>query len=247
LGISQEIGQNADGFRMRLAATGYYTYIKGLMTRRSLPLPNGSYFVWVDGFEYETRAMVNATYGIIKGLSAEVQARYGKNWSLESNLSLTKGGASFEVKDDVGTVVFDTLAPLDHIPPVHGFTSLTFTGQKFKVSAVARYQMAKTPDLYGVSDVKLDGNGNPVLGRSGTEDNLESSYWHINQESGKVVYDGTLAWATYNLYASWSINKTFTLNFAVENILDLHYRPFASGISAAGRNFITSLRVNLGK
>ena len=78
-------------------------------------------------------------------------------------------------------------------------------------------------------------------------DNIEYSYWRINPDNGKVVYDGTLAWTTYNLYASWKINKTFTLNFAVENILDLHYRPFASGISAAGRNFITSLRVNLGK
>ncbi|MCC6727693.1 MAG: TonB-dependent receptor [Saprospiraceae bacterium] len=245
LAIAQQLGQNADGFRMRLSATGYYTYIKGLMTRRSHPLPDGSYIVRVDGFDYETRAMVNATYGIIKGLSFDLQARYEKHWELQSTLSFTKGGASFEVKDGNGDLVFDTLAPLDHIPPVHGFTSLSWTSDKFKFSAVARYQFAKTPDLYGVSDVKLDSNGKPVLGRSGTEDNLEYSYWSL--DNGKVVYDGTLAWTTYNLYASWNITKRFALHFAVENLLDLHYRPFASGISAAGRNFITSFRVNLGK
>jgi hemoglobin/transferrin/lactoferrin receptor protein len=247
LAISQEIGQDANGMRLRLGATGYYTYVQGLMTRRSQPLPDGSNIVRVDGFDYETRAMVNATYGIIKGVGFEAQARFGKHWAMESNLSLIKGGASFEVKDDEGAVVFDTLAPLDHIPPTHGFTSLTYSNDKIKISAVARYQMAKTVDQYGVSGVKLDQEGKPVLSLSGTEDNLEYSYWRINPENGKVVYDGTLAWTTYNLYASWNINKTFTLNFAVENILDLHYRPFASGISAAGRNFITSLRVNLGK
>jgi hemoglobin/transferrin/lactoferrin receptor protein len=151
------------------------------------------------------------------------------------------------VRDDEGAVIFDTLAPLDHIPPVHGLTSLTWQGKKLKLSAVARYQAAKTVDQYGVSDVKLDGDGNPVLGRTGTEDNLEYSYWHINPDNGKVAYDGTLAWTTYNLYTSWNFAKQLTLNFAVENLLDLHYRPFASGISASGRNYIMSLRVNLSK
>ncbi len=244
LSISQEIGKT-NGFRMRLAATGYYTYVQGLMTRRAFNLPDGANLVYLDGIYYETRANVNANKGIIKGFSGEAQLRFGEKWSLETNISYTDGRSSFEVKDDQGVVVFDTLAPLDHIPPVHGFTSLTFQVKKFKVSGMVRYQAAKTIDQYGVSDVKLDGNGKPVIGRSGTEDNLEYSYWHINPDNGKVVYDGTLAWATYNLYASWNLTKRFTLNGAVENITDLHYRPFASGVSAAGRNFILSLRVNL--
>lgn len=247
LSISQEIGQNQEWLRMKAGVTGYYTYVQGLMTRRAQSLPNGSNIVTVDGFDYETRAMVNARHGIIKGVSGEVQARFGQNWSLETNLSFTDGRAYFDVKDDDGVVIFDTLAPLDHIPPVHGFTSLTFQTKKLKISAVARYHAAKTIEKYGVSDVKLNGDGEPVFTLSGTEDNLEYSYWSINPESGKVVQDGTLAWATYNVYASWNLSKIFTLNFAVENITDLHYRPFASGVSAAGRNFITSLRVNFGK
>ncbi len=247
LTISQEIGQDAKGLRMKIGLTGYYTYVKGLMTRRSYPLPDGSYLVNVDGFFYETRAMLNATYGIIKGVSGELQARIGEHWALESMLSYTKGDASFEVKGSDGTVVFDTLAPLDHIPPVHGQTSLTYENKKFKVAAVARYQFAKKLDRYGVSSVSLNSEGKPVLSLSGTEDNLEYSYWHINPDNGKVVYDGTLAWTTYNLYSSYALTKRFSLHLAVENIFDLHYRPFASGISAAGRNFITSVRVNLSK
>lgn len=246
LGISQELGKNADGFRMRLAASAYYTYVKGLMTRRAFPLPDGGNLVELDGILYETRANVNANKGVIKGMSGDLEMRFGKHWELKSVLYLTKGDASFEVKDDQGAVVFDTLAPLDHIPPVHGYTSLTFNTEKIRLSAVARYQGKKGIERYGVSDVSLDSDGNPVLGRSGTEDNIEYSYWQLDG-NGKVVYNGTLAWTTYNLNAAWKFSKSYSLNLSVENIFDLHYRPFSSGLSAAGRNFIVSFRVNVSK
>ena len=32
------------------------------------------------------------------------------------------------------------------------------------------------------------------------------------------------------------------INFAIENIMDTHYRPFSSGVSAAGRNFLMTFR-----
>lgn len=248
IAIGQEFGRNENGkgLKARLDLTGYYTRVKGLMTRRAFPLPDGTNFVVVDGLLFETRANVNANKGIIYGWSGQAQLRFGQYWELESNLSFVRGNASFEVKDDEGKVVFDTLAPLDHIPPVHGFTSLAFETKKIRLAAIARYQGKKGIDLYGVSDVSLDSNGNPKLGRSGTEDNMEYSYWR-RDDDGNIVFDGTLAWTTWNFYASWKMTKWYTLNLAVENIFDLHYRPFASGVSAAGRNFIASFRVNLSK
>jgi hemoglobin/transferrin/lactoferrin receptor protein len=54
----------------------------------------------------------------------------------------------------------------------------------------------------------------------------------------------TPAWQTYNLRASWQVNKNFAASFAVENILDLNYRVFASGISAPGRNLVASVTVS---
>jgi outer membrane receptor protein involved in Fe transport len=38
--------------------------------------------------------------------------------------------------------------------------------------------------------------------------------------------------------------ETLTLQFAVENILDVHYMQFASGISGTGRNFMFSLKAD---
>ncbi len=68
------------------------------------------------------------------------------------------------------------------------------------------------------------------------------------EEKGKThIYttQGTPAWATLNLRISYKFNRYISTNLAVENILDKHYRPYSSGISAAGRNFIISLRATI--
>lgn len=248
LAIGQEVGnmKNAQGIRFRIDLTGYYTYVKGLMTRRAFPLPDGTNLVEVDGLLFETRANVNANKGIIYGWGGHAQLKSGAHWELESVLNFVHGDASFQVKNNEGAIVLDTLAPIDHIPPVHGFTSLAFQTKKIRLAAVVRYQGKKSVEKYGVSDVSLDKDGQPVFGRGGTEDNLEYSYYRID-DSGKAVFDGTLAWTTYNFYASWKLASRYSLHLSMENILDLHYRPFASGVSAAGRNFIVSFRMNMSK
>jgi hemoglobin/transferrin/lactoferrin receptor protein len=247
LHLGQNIGDPTDALRLNIGVTGFYTYVKDIMTRRAFKLPDGTNIVTVDGVDFETRANVNANKGIIKGLSGELQARLGDKWSLESTMTLTRGDVSFTLKDSQGNIVFDGLQPIDHIPPANGFTNLTYQAGRFKASAVARYQLAKTIDRYGVSDLSLGPNGELVIGRGGTEDNLEYAYTHVDPQTGKTVQDGTLAWTTYNLYTSFDISKIFTIHAAVENITDLNYRPFSSGVSAAGRNYIVSLRVNLSK
>ncbi len=51
------------------------------------------------------------------------------------------------------------------------------------------------------------------------------------------------AWYTLNFKGSYEINKYLAANIGVENITNQRYRPYSSGISAPGLNFITSLRV----
>ena len=60
----------------------------------------------------------------------------------------------------------------------------------------------------------------------------------------KATPDGTPAWYTLNLSVSYRFNPTIQLQVQMENIMDLNYRPFASGISAPGRNLIVSFRAN---
>ena len=122
---------------------------------------------------------------------------------------------------------------------------------------------------YGVVQFKLE-EGELVPDRLDGSDNIELSYTtagyffkEVNDNGERRLeptcnnpdaegncegeYVGTLAYTTFNLYTSYQFNDKLSLNVAVENITDLHYRPFASGMSGAGRNIIFSLRATLGK
>ena len=57
--------------------------------------------------------------------------------------------------------------------------------------------------------------------------------------------EGYPSWWTLNTSAQYKVNDNLKIQFGIENILDQHYRTFASGISAPGRNFIISLKGNL--
>ncbi|HET6245495.1 MAG: TonB-dependent receptor [Bacteroidetes bacterium] len=54
---------------------------------------------------------------------------------------------------------------------------------------------------------------------------------------------GAPAWFTLNFRSSLQINDFIQINAGIENILDHHYRPFSSGISAPGRNIFVALRL----
>lgn len=106
--------------------------------------------------------------------------------------------------------------PLSHIPPAYGRAAITFQNDKIRVEGNVQFNAEKPWEDY-------------ALGESDNE----------NQAIFEV---GTPSWMTYNLYTSYELSEKVDVNLAVENIADIHYRPFASGISAAGRNFIISLR-----
>ncbi|MDG1767154.1 MAG: TonB-dependent receptor [Flavobacteriales bacterium] len=52
------------------------------------------------------------------------------------------------------------------------------------------------------------------------------------------------AWYTINMRAMYQINENFSLSCGIENLDDQRYRPYSSGVSGAGRNFYSSLRIN---
>ncbi|MCF8308349.1 MAG: TonB-dependent receptor [Bacteroidales bacterium] len=51
-------------------------------------------------------------------------------------------------------------------------------------------------------------------------------------------------WYTLNFKASYKISESLKINAGVENILDVRYRPYSSGIAAPGRNFKLALQGN---
>jgi len=108
--------------------------------------------------------------------------------------------------------------PLDHIPPLFGLTSLKLELSKFTSEFYARYNAWKH-----IKDYSPSGEDNEAY----------------------ATVDGMPAWFTLNLKTGYQFNRNISLQAGVENILDKHYRNFASGISAPGRNVFVTLRANL--
>jgi hemoglobin/transferrin/lactoferrin receptor protein len=107
--------------------------------------------------------------------------------------------------------------PQDHIPPVYGKTSLKYEHPKFETEVYSLFNGWKR-----IKNYNPDG-----------EDNQQYA-----------TPDGSPSWFTLNWRNSISINKILRLQFAIENIFDRNYRPFASGFSAPGRNFVIALRAS---
>ena len=104
--------------------------------------------------------------------------------------------------------------PLAHIPPTYGDFSLEYHLTDFTIKSAFRFNSAKPLEEFG-----------------GSADNPELA-----------TADGALAWSTINTYVQYDLTESWNISLALENILDKHYRPFASGVSAPGRNLIFSIQ-----
>ncbi|NNE25515.1 MAG: TonB-dependent receptor [Saprospiraceae bacterium] len=105
-------------------------------------------------------------------------------------------------------------SPLGHIPPTYGITKLSYNYKKHSINLLWQYNFHKDIEDFGGS---VD---NPDL----------------------ATPDGSPGWQTLSLQTHWQLTKKLHLTAAMNNIFDLHYRPFASGISAAGRHIVLSLK-----
>jgi hemoglobin/transferrin/lactoferrin receptor protein len=70
-----------------------------------------------------------------------------------------------------------------------------------------------------------------------------SPYGEDNDE--EAMEYGFPSWWTVNLKGGVTVGKRFDFLLAIENLLDQFYKPYASGISAPGRNFIITARFHL--
>jgi hemoglobin/transferrin/lactoferrin receptor protein len=111
--------------------------------------------------------------------------------------------------------------PLDHVPPVFGKTSFLLSMNRFKGEFFVMYNGAKR-----AKDFNLLGEDNQAY-------------------SADPVNGYMPGWYTLNIRTGYQFTKNLQMQVALENILDQHYRVFASNISAPGRNFVVTLRGNL--
>jgi len=105
--------------------------------------------------------------------------------------------------------------PLDHIPPTYGRVGLKHDLKKFTAELFTVFNGWKR-----IEDYNLNGEDNEIY----------------------ATKDGMPAWQIWNINTNYQLTKKLNFSFQIENIADLNYRYFASGISALGRNYIVQAR-----
>lgn len=176
---------------------------------------NGQDSILYDGELSKVQAMTNTSKAKVYGLQIALKAELFKNIYIKSDITFTKG-----VEKDVPT---DEFIPLRHVAPLFGSTSLTYRNKNLHISLKSIYNGMISNSNLAPSEkakahiYKIDKNGKPYCP----------------------------AWHTLNINATLFTQKTFQLTLAIENIFDVRYRPYSSGLVSAGRNYIFSFKYNL--
>jgi len=113
--------------------------------------------------------------------------------------------------------------PMPSILPYFGNHQLVFDHQDLKVSVSHHFSSHKNPHDYSW----------------GGEDGLEETPL-INPEATELVdrFSGSPAWSRFDMSAHYKPDPSMKLSAHLYNIFDIHYKEFASGISAPGRSLM---------
>ncbi|MEM6830028.1 MAG: TonB-dependent receptor [Bacteroidota bacterium] len=157
------------------------------------------------------------TLGVFAKINTGNAQIYGASLVIRTELS-----RDFALENVISFVEGEDIAndqPLRHTTPIFGRTTLIHRIKKFR------------------SEFFVEFNGNR------NRSQIPSS--EIDRKPYLYTSSGSPGWYTLNFKSSYQINTHFRTHFGIENILDTHYRPYTSGISAPGRNFIISLRATI--
>lgn len=182
---------------------------------RAPALFNGSDSIVYDGVYSRVQSQQNISEMRIAGLQATLEWEITDLMRMSSSFNYQKGKEG----DPVTGLYFSPT----HVAPMFGATHLSYRRKNVIVDVYGNYNGAIRYD-----DLPLSERADAHLYAKDSESRPYSP-----------------AWWTLNFKAEISIGSHAYLSGGVENLLDKRYRPYSSGISAPGRNFILSLRAGL--
>ncbi len=164
--------------------------------------------------------IMSKTFAIQNAASANV---YGFNFGFEIKLPYGFGLHS-RFNYQIGYEEMDngTTSRSRHAAPPFGMTKLYYEKNKFKQEIYTQYS-------FGVSNQNLN------------EEEQQKPAIYARDENGKP---NSPAWMTLNYKFLYTFHKNWTLSGGIENLLDLRYRPYSSGLVAPGRNFIMAIKAH---
>lgn len=148
---------------------------------------------------------------------------YGVQASLEFKTSSGFGFFSqFNYQKGEEELDNESTSSLRHAAPWFGMTRLSYTIPKLNVQFYAMYSGEVSYD-----NLSAEGRANDFI--------------FAIDANGRPY---SPSWLTLNFKTLYQLNENLSLSAGIENLTDLRYRPYSSGIVASGRNFILALRAN---
>ena len=215
-----------------------------LKAERSFGIEFGGYFRTKNNIELDFSSYVTYLYNsfirddftLSNGLSeiiydgelSQIQALQNSSKSfiygieIGVNTQLTK---NFSIKSQHNLIAGYELnevpiaMPVRHIPPNYGNLHLIFNKGNISI------------DSYLIYNSKISFNNL-------AESERVKSYMYALDKNGNPY---SPSWMTFNIRSKYSFSEMLNINFSIENITNRLYRPYSSGISAPGLNFIFSV------
>ncbi len=198
---------------VQFEVNAFYTLLDNALVRRPFQLGGQDSIIFNDELS-QVLAVQNIDQVNMYGASFSVRLQLLRDLRLRSDLTYTMGTESDENDGDAPDVRARFAVPL------FGGTHLIYQRRRVRVELFALYNG-------GISAEEL----------SPYEEDKREIY--PLDEQGRAFFQ---SWATLNLMTSYQITPNLQLNAGVENITDLRYRHYSTGIAAPGRNFIVGLR-----
>ena len=176
---------------------------------------NGQDSIDFDGVKSRVEALQNVARATVTGLQVSTEIYLVPSLSLVSHANWISGKETDDASDEQ--------VPLRHAPPFYGSTALRYRVKKITAELNSQYNsQIRNRDLAPSEQLKTD--------------------IYAKDAEGKPYSPG---WYTLNLRGSYQVAKNLLLTAGWENMTNRRYRPYSSGIVAAGSNFIFSIRASL--
>ena len=202
----------------------YYTHLYNSMIRSPFSMtvdsddPSGSSIInqiIYDGELSDIYAIQNTSKSWLYGFETGLKINLSDNFNFKTQYNYLNG----EQRDMEGAANL----PVRHVSPHFGNVHFIYSKNKTKVDLFFNYN-----SKLSFSQLSNSERDKPYLYATDENGNPYSPSWH-----------------TFNLRTLYELNKNFQFTASIENISNKLYRPYSSGISAPGVNFIFSVNYRL--
>lgn len=183
-------------------------------------------------YSYLNNAMIRAPYTWDGADSVYFDGEYSQVLAIQNLDYAWMWGYHFSLRTDLSNNMHWTVGlshpfgtdsngeRLRHVSPLNANSQLTYQKSKWRGHISVKYNSAVAAEDMPYSE------------RSKTD------IYAINEDGQPY----SPAWFSVDLQTSYAINKFITARMGVENIMDVRYRPYSSGISMPGRALFVSLK-----